>query len=210
MQAWLAIKLATTQIELNMKTNKANIFYRDSVGGHLALDLLNSVSIIGGQRVDVFQNDEDVLSWLIENNIENSALELTYKQDEILITVRNLREMIRSLISARKAGESLQLDGINSYLKHGASYFQLQETDGKLDVITHREVKSVHQLLAPIAEAAVDILTQVNFDLVRKCESADCVLWFYDRTKGHKRRWCSMAICGNRHKVSSFRMRQTR
>lgn len=192
-----------------MKTNNANIYYRDSVGGHLALDLLNTVPIVGGKVVDVFQNDGDVLNWLIENNIEDSALELTYKQDEILITTRNLREMIRSLIAARKAGESLQLDGINSFLKQGASYIQLQETDGKLDVITHREIKSVHQLLAPIAEAAVDILTQVNFDMVRKCESAECVLWFYDRTKGHKRRWCSMAVCGNRHKVSSFRMRQT-
>jgi predicted RNA-binding Zn ribbon-like protein len=192
-----------------MKTNKANIYYRDSVGGHLALDLLNTVPIVGGKAVDVFQNDGDVLNWLIENNIEDSALELTYKQDEILITTRNLREMIRSLIAARKAGELLQLDGINSFLKQGASYIQLQETDGKLDVITHREIKSVHQLLAPIAEAAVDILTQVNFDMVRKCESTDCVLWFYDRTKGHKRRWCSMAVCGNRHKVSSFRMRQT-
>lgn len=192
-----------------MKTNKANIYYRDSVGGHLALDLLNTVPIVGGKAVDVFQNDGDVLNWLIENNIEDSALELTYKQDEILITTRNLREMIRSLIAARKAGESLQLDGINSFLKQGASYVQLQETVGKLDVITHREIKSVHQLLAPIAEATVDILTQVNFDMVRKCESTDCVLWFYDRTKGHKRRWCSMAVCGNRHKVSSFRMRQT-
>lgn len=192
-----------------MKTNKANIYYRDSVGGHLALDLLNTVPIVGGKEVDAFQNDGDVLNWLIENNIEDSALELTYKQDEILITTRNLREMIRSLIAARKAGESLQLDGINSFLKQGASYIQLQETDGKLDVITHREIKSVHQLLATIAEAAVDILTQVNFDMVRKCESTDCVLWFYDRTKGHKRRWCSMAVCGNRHKVSSFRMRQT-
>lgn len=192
-----------------MKTNNANIYYRDSVGGHLALDLLNTVPIVGGKEVDVFQNDGDVLNWLIENNIKDTDLELTYKQDEMLITARNLREIIRSLIYARKDGKPLQLDGINSFLKQGASYVQLQETVGKLDVITHREIKSVHQLLATIAEAAVDILTQVNFDMVRKCESTECVLWFYDRTKGHKRRWCSMAICGNRHKVSNFRMRQT-
>lgn len=192
-----------------MKTNNANIYYRDSVGGHLALDLLNTVSIVGGQQVDAFQNDGDVLSWLIENNLVDNALSNMYKHDEILIAARNLREMIRSLISARKDEKSLQLDEINSLLKQGSSYLQLQEANGKLEAITHREIKSVNQLLAPVAEAAVNILTQVNFDLIRKCESTECVLWFYDRTKGHKRRWCSMAICGNRHKVSSFRMRQT-
>jgi predicted RNA-binding Zn ribbon-like protein len=41
--------------------------------------------------------------------------------------------------------------------------------------------------------------------LIRKCESDKCVLWFYDTTKGHKRRWCSMATCGNRHKIRKFR-----
>lgn len=64
------------------------------------------------------------------------------------------------------------------------------------------------QWLAPFAEATAELLVQGNFDLVRQCENADCVLWFYDRTKGHKRRWCSMASCGNRHKVSQFRSRQ--
>ena len=201
--------LATTKSELNMKINNANIFFRDSVGGHLALDMLNTVTIVGGQLVDAFQNDGDVLNWLIENNIADSVVNNSFKHDEILIAACNLREMIRSLISARKDEKSLQLDTINAFLKQGPSYHQLQETNGKLEAITQREIKSVNQLLTPIAEAAVNILTQENFDLIRECESADCVLWFYDKTKGHKRRWCSMAICGNRHKVSSFRMRQT-
>jgi predicted RNA-binding Zn ribbon-like protein len=29
------------------------------------------------------------------------------------------------------------------------------------------------------------------------------VLFFYDTTKNHARRWCSMAFCGNRHKVAA-------
>ena len=58
------------------------------------------------------------------------------------------------------------------------------------------------------AEAAAELFTKPEFNLVRKCESDDCVLWFYDRTKGHKRRWCSMAVCGNMHKVSKFRSRK--
>jgi predicted RNA-binding Zn ribbon-like protein len=34
------------------------------------------------------------------------------------------------------------------------------------------------------------------------------VLFFYDTTKNHARRWCSMAFCGNRHKVAAHYRRQ--
>jgi predicted RNA-binding Zn ribbon-like protein len=50
----------------------------------------------------------------------------------------------------------------------------------------------------------------MDFNLVRKCEDSDCVLWFVDKTKAHRRRWCSMPLCGNRNKVASFRQRQQR
>jgi predicted RNA-binding Zn ribbon-like protein len=63
-------------------------------------------------------------------------------------------------------------------------------------------------LLAPVAEAAADLLVNGDFELVRKCEDRECVLWFYDRTKSHHRRWCSMASCGNRNKVAAFRQRK--
>ncbi|NEJ40784.1 CGNR zinc finger domain-containing protein, partial [Rhizobium ruizarguesonis] len=36
----------------------------------------------------------------------------------------------------------------------------------------------------------------------------DCTLFFLDTTKSHRRRWCSMALCGNRMKVAAFRSRK--
>ncbi|HZD77839.1 MAG TPA: CGNR zinc finger domain-containing protein, partial [Acidobacteriaceae bacterium] len=60
----------------------------------------------------------------------------------------------------------------------------------------------------PLAEAAAAFLATANFDLVRACEGVECVLWFYDRTKAHRRRWCSMGVCGNRAKIVRFRSRQ--
>jgi len=59
------------------------------------------------------------------------------------------------------------------------------------------------------AEAAAELLAEGDFELIRRCESESCVLWFYDRTKSHRRRWCSMASCGNRHKVAAFRSRRS-
>ena len=71
-----------------------------------------------------------------------------------------------------------------------------------------RQGDAASQSLGRLAYAAAELLAQGDFNLVRKCESADCSMMFYDRTKSHKRRWCSMALCGNRHKVAEFRKRR--
>jgi predicted RNA-binding Zn ribbon-like protein len=38
--------------------------------------------------------------------------------------------------------------------------------------------------------------------------ASERTLWFLDKSKSHTRRWCSMGLCGNRHKVASFRKRK--
>ncbi|MEL6323421.1 MAG: CGNR zinc finger domain-containing protein, partial [Pseudomonadota bacterium] len=36
-------------------------------------------------------------------------------------------------------------------------------------------------------------------------EGPTCTLYFHDVSKNHKRRWCSMDICGNRAKAAAHR-----
>jgi predicted RNA-binding Zn ribbon-like protein len=67
--------------------------------------------------------------------------------------------------------------------------------------------ESPGELLQSIAEAAADLICNQDFRLIRSCESSACRLVFLDRTKGHTRRWCSMADCGNREKVAAHRAR---
>ncbi len=40
------------------------------------------------------------------------------------------------------------------------------------------------------------------------CSAPDCASIFYDRTKNHSAKWCSMESCGNRNKVRRYRERQ--
>jgi predicted RNA-binding Zn ribbon-like protein len=55
--------------------------------------------------------------------------------------------------------------------------------------------------------ATLDLLCYADPSLVKKCENAACVLFFYDTTKNHSRRWCSMRVCGNRMKVAAHYQR---
>jgi predicted RNA-binding Zn ribbon-like protein len=47
-----------------------------------------------------------------------------------------------------------------------------------------------------------------DFSQVKACEGPACTLLFVDHTRSHARRWCSMAICGNRAKQAAHRSRQ--
>ena len=49
-----------------------------------------------------------------------------------------------------------------------------------------------------------------DLSLVKACQNPQCVLFFYDTTKNHARRWCSMAACGNRAKVAAHYQRARR
>jgi predicted RNA-binding Zn ribbon-like protein len=42
---------------------------------------------------------------------------------------------------------------------------------------------------------------------MKACEGPACTLLFADHTRGHTRRWCSMALCGNRAKQAAYRHR---
>jgi predicted RNA-binding Zn ribbon-like protein len=62
-------------------------------------------------------------------------------------------------------------------------------------------------LLLPIAEALADLVCSEDFSLVKGCEGKICTFLFLDRTNGRARRWCSMAVCGNRAKQEAHRYR---
>lgn len=174
-------------------------------GDHPALDLMNTVMQINGGPVDSWQSDADVMKWLAEAGFPAGAS----APAGLLAVARSLRETVRSLIQARKAGQKLDVAPLNALLAHAHRHLELvPQAAGGLVAEARYAADTPQRLLAPLAESAAQLLANGDFGLVRKCEDDQCSLWFLDRTKSHRRRWCSMALCGNRHKVASFRQRQ--
>jgi predicted RNA-binding Zn ribbon-like protein len=187
------------------KPNAVNGFMM--VADHPALDFLNTVARIDGALVDFLQSDQDVLRWLKDAGWRVDA-DLT-KPRSLLQAARALREIIRSLVERRTSGKRVDPAELNAFLSEARSYLKLEaKKDGSLQLNRKWKQRSAEEVLAPLAESAADLLAHGDFSLVRRCESEECVLWFYDRTKSHHRRWCSMATCGNRHKVAEYRKRQ--
>jgi predicted RNA-binding Zn ribbon-like protein len=187
------------------------------VADHPALDFLNSVARIYGELVDFFQSDGDVLAWLaragwpVERDAGTTRDGHRQGRFGLLHAALTLRDVIRTLVERRKVGKRTEPDALNAFLAESRSFLRItSRKDGSIDLQRKWKQRSAEEILAPLAESAAELLADGDFNLIRGCEDADCVLWFYDRTKSHHRRWCSMATCGNRHKVAAFRARQQR
>jgi predicted RNA-binding Zn ribbon-like protein len=194
-----------------MSRNLQSVEYdkRVIVGAHPALDILNTVARVDGALVDSLRTDGDVLRWLTRVGLALETDLVDIRGSSLLQTARDLRETLRTLIERRKKGKRVDPAALNVFLAEARNHLQLvSNRDGSLHLKRQWEQRTPEQVLAPLAELAAELLSTGDFSLVRRCENEECVLWFYDRTKSHHRRWCSMSTCGNRHKVAAFRERR--
>ncbi|ALL68333.1 Conserved protein containing a Zn-ribbon-like motif [Paraburkholderia caribensis MBA4] len=177
--------------------------------GHDAvLEFLNTVLAESKPYGDLLQSDDDVVLWLKKSGFLSDCLSPRFEPGELVAGARSLRELLRELIAQRKAGEKVEFARLNTRLAHGNYTMELVEVEqGRLQAIRRFSQDTVEQVLAPVALVGADLLAQADFKLVRKCEGDECPRWFYDRTKAHRRRWCNMAVCGNRQKAARFRTR---
>lgn len=175
------------------------------IGDHLALNLLNTEARSQGRDVDHWASGEDVRRWMTQQGI---ALAGARTPPDLLERGRELRTAVRNAITARKAGKPVDVDALNVHLDAYVTSPRLQrDATGAVAMPRVARTEGAASWLGPVAEAAAQLLVEGDFALVRQCEHPDCILWFYDRTKSHKRRWCSMSQCGNRQKATRFRRR---
>ena len=172
------------------------------------LAFLNTSRSGVGCRVDELDTDEDVVLWLQKAGYLKESGILSYQAGELSDKARLLRELVRKLVTQRKTGTAVEVAQLNEVLAQGSYRTELRfDALGQIHIHRRYATGSPEQLVTPVAVAAADLLARADFRLIRKCEGDDCPLWFYDRTKAHRRRWCNMAVCGNREKVARFRDR---
>lgn len=63
-------------------------------------------------------------------------------------------------------------------------------------------------LLGRIALAVAEASAEGTWPRLKACEAGTCRWVYYDRSPGGRRRWCSMAVCGARAKMRSYRARR--
>jgi len=64
-------------------------------------------------------------------------------------------------------------------------------------------------MLALLARDALDLVTSPEFARVRRCAGPRCGALFLDTSRPGTRRWCSMEVCGNQAKKSTYRAKDS-
>jgi len=195
------------------------------VAGALGLDVLNSLARPADELVDWWSNGDGFLSWmeqaglLTDDDIAVAKSSMSAKQlDRAAAAARELREWFRGFVKTHK-GKPLaarvltQLGPLMSLLERDEVFWSLEPAPapssdrasndasaGRFRLRARRRWRKPESLLAPVAEAIAKFISSADFRHVKACHGHACILFFLDRTRRHARRWCSMAVCGNRAK----------
>jgi predicted RNA-binding Zn ribbon-like protein len=200
------------------------------VGGSPALDFLNSIASPVDVPVEWLSSGEDLLDWLAQAGLVAPDVLGHMREtagpgelDGVAAQARALRDWFRLFVAAhmgkRLTPASLrELEPLNRLLARDEVYGQVVRRPGSADTsgasalafVADRRWRSADSLLLPLAKTMADLLTTVDFRQVKACEWHACSLLFVDTTKGRMRRWCSMAVCGNRAKQAAYRERSVR
>jgi predicted RNA-binding Zn ribbon-like protein len=199
------------------------------VAGSAALDFLNSIASPVDVPVEWLATGDDLLAWLAQAGLVAPEVLRHIREtagpgelDGVAAQARALRDWFRQFVTARM-GKRLtpaaigELDPLNRLLARDEVYGRVvaRPRGGgghapALAFVADRRWRSADTLLLPMAKAMADLLTTVDFRDVKACEWHSCSLLFVDTTKGRMRRWCSMAVCGNRAKQAAHRERSSR
>ena len=191
------------------------------VGNNLSVDFVNTWVRENGAPKELLESFDDLIAWAARANLSNlpqaKALLQNWggrpKAAQVLKLALNFRETLLEMVLDAERGAAIKpavIEAINMIMKAEIGYAEVVRTEEGFEKRFCADFSDPGQLLAPVAEAAVDLLCYGNLAYLKKCEGADCVLHFYDTTKNHSRRWCDMAACGNRAKVAAFYQRQSK
>ncbi len=173
---------------------------RPLVGEPVSLDLLNTRWMLDGVRQDLLDSVDGLRVWLASNGLADrfTADEATLERTLIA------RDALEALVDSPGAstgdspGDTAAIARVDDVLGHG----RIRAT------LTDRGPGEEPEFADPswgpgwiAARGHLDLLRTAP-DRIRACAHEACILHFFDTSRNGTRRWCSMAICGNRAKAS--------
>jgi predicted RNA-binding Zn ribbon-like protein len=151
---------------------------------------------------DALATPDALAGWLEQHGLARGAS----ATEADVAAARELREAIRGLL--------LENNGV---LAREESAAALSRTAERARLALRFEAAGQARLepAAPGVDGALGRLVAIaaaamadgTWSRLKACQADPCGWAFYDHARNHSRRWCSMAVCGNRTKARSYRRR---
>lgn len=182
---------------------------------NLALNLVNTQIMRYKKKIELINDETDLLSWiLIQKKLTSSVpkkhqldiLESTVRTQDITEKVLKLREVIGSELQHFMNHEiSLEnwISDINKKLHNLPFTSRIVD---KEHVLVPYNSTGYRAFLSVIYLSLSELIENEDIKKLKHCANPECILIFLDKTG--RRKWCSMDICGNRNKSKKFTKKQ--
>jgi predicted RNA-binding Zn ribbon-like protein len=176
---------------------------RDNAPGVLGLvqAFVNTVDLQDGP--EELSHPDGLEAWLGAHGLLDAEPSISEADLKHAIAVR---EAIRGVIGANAGGRVYPLDVAT--LNEAATASRLRArfgADGKARL--EPEASGVAGAMGRIVAALFTAMADEGWSRLKLCSSPTCRWAFYDSSRNHSSRWCTMATCGNRQKARRFRER---
>jgi predicted RNA-binding Zn ribbon-like protein len=162
---------------------------------------VNTVDLEDGP--DEFKDPDWLTSWLVARGVMEPGQPVGAADLRHAIAVR---EAIRGVIGANSGAAVYPVDIATLNEAAGASRLRIRfGSDGKSRL--EPEVGGVVGAMGRIVGSVFTAMAEPEWTRLKLCDSQTCRWVFYDQSRNHSSRWCSMAECGNRSKAKRFRER---
>ena len=168
-----------------------------------------------GRRVDNLSGYAELVRWARENGAVSAAAAARLAHEagrkpaaahaalQHAVTVREALASVLRAAALKRQPPPADLQRFNAALAESGRHLHITggergfhcawDTNDRLD-----------RVLWPAVRSAADLLTSSELPRLRLCEGEGCGWFFMDNTRNRSRRWCNMAVCGNRAKVRRF------
>jgi predicted RNA-binding Zn ribbon-like protein len=189
------------------------------VGSHPAIDFLNTAMAPRGERIETIGDGKAYLEWLVGAKLIEQTLATRLARrfgdkalNEAAAEARRVREWARDWLARWRAGPrrdyTEEISALNKLLARAPSDRRVTAERGGVKIVESMRFEDADALIAAVALQLAALISDEQPAMVKECASADCTLWFLDRSKAHRRLFCSPTACGNRAKVAAYRARQ--
>ena len=180
------------------------------LGGRLSLDFVNATPTnaeLPWERLIQFLESTSIVSAGRGAQLLSLPQSDPQAAEALLLKARRLGSALRKVFAAmlrkqRIAGE--WIEPLNEILRITEGHDELVAQAGVWKIEFVAREGGLDWLLAAVARSGAEIIVEGARARLRLCANPHCGLFFYDNSRTRRRRWCSMAVCGNRSKVAAF------
>jgi predicted RNA-binding Zn ribbon-like protein len=155
---------------------------------------------------DLLADAEKATAWLTGHGLLEVGERIGERERERLV---EFREALRKLLSANNGRPGSDTQALNDLVTSVDLRVRFG-SDGRPGLESAPGGGLVERVVGRLLAEVVLAEAEGRWDRLKACSNEECRWAFYDVSKNRSGRWCTMQVCGARHKMRAYRKRKSR